>query len=343
MFALLGPAFAHKCFLSPALQVHLWRVYTSAVVRSGLCALPLRHTHTQPITAFHRKILRGFLKLSDKSPVPAAYFLLAEIPIEGRIHLDTFSLFWSVWSNPQSTIYKIIKYLLTTSDNNSRTWSVHLRHLCRIYSMTDPLQLMEEAPWSKGRWKNYCTTMVTVYHEKQLREAATGNWKMDLFNVQMSSLRGKPHPILTGVDTVRQVMKLRPQIKMLCGDYLTYGTLAKQGDGSGHCRLCPGEWEDIRHILTECEATRVARDNVLPQLRDVLANVAPNVDYNDLAKDPKILSQFIVDCTSMNLPNESRINMSNSHMHEIFEITRDLCYCSHNLRMKALQTVKQVQ
>ena len=147
LFALLGPAFAYKCLLSPSLQCHLWRTFTSSVMRSGLCALPLRHNHTQPLMAFHRKLLRGFLKLSQSSPIPALYFLLGELPLQGRLHLDVLSLFWSVWSNPESTTYNIVKYLLTMSSDNSRTWSIHLRHICRMYSMKDPLVLLQEDAW----------------------------------------------------------------------------------------------------------------------------------------------------------------------------------------------------
>jgi hypothetical protein len=63
LFSLLGPAFAYKCLLSPSLQCHLWRTFTSSVIRSGLCSLPLWHNNTKPLTTFHRKLLRarGFL------------------------------------------------------------------------------------------------------------------------------------------------------------------------------------------------------------------------------------------------------------------------------------------
>ena len=41
LFALLGPAFAYKCLLSPTLQHHLWKTYTSSTISSGLCTFPL--------------------------------------------------------------------------------------------------------------------------------------------------------------------------------------------------------------------------------------------------------------------------------------------------------------
>ena len=41
LFALLGPAFAFKCLLSPLVQLHLWRTCCLPVLLSGLPALPI--------------------------------------------------------------------------------------------------------------------------------------------------------------------------------------------------------------------------------------------------------------------------------------------------------------
>ena len=45
-------------------------------------------------------------------------------------------------------------------------------------------------------------------HEKQLREAAAGNSKMEWLHVGMTGLSGKCHPMMDGVDTAREVLKL---------------------------------------------------------------------------------------------------------------------------------------
>ena len=91
LFGLLGPALSYKCKLSPLSQHHLWTVYALPVLLSGLSALPIRPTVMKTLTIFHNKILRGFLKLSKSSPVPALYFLLGELPLEARVHLSTLA------------------------------------------------------------------------------------------------------------------------------------------------------------------------------------------------------------------------------------------------------------
>ena len=47
LLALLGPAFAYKCLLSPLVQNHLWKTFNLPVLYSGLSALPIRPTHSK--------------------------------------------------------------------------------------------------------------------------------------------------------------------------------------------------------------------------------------------------------------------------------------------------------
>ena len=63
LFGLLGPALSYKCKISPLAQLHLWKVYSLPVLRSGLSALPIRPTVMKSLSVFNNKILRGFLKL----------------------------------------------------------------------------------------------------------------------------------------------------------------------------------------------------------------------------------------------------------------------------------------
>ena len=119
-------------------------------------------------------------------------------------------------------MFQITKYLLTTCEDNSRTWSIHVRHLCKIYNMKDPLVLLQEPVWSKQSWKAYTNTMVTSYYEKKLREEASANSKMSYLDVSLTGLNGKPHHILEGVLSTYEVQKLRIHVKMLCQDSVSY-------------------------------------------------------------------------------------------------------------------------
>lgn len=352
LFSLLGAAFSYRSKVSPKVQIHLWRTYSQPVIRSGLAALPLRPVHTEHLTLFHHKVMRGFLKLSSSSPVPALYFLLGEMPIQATIHLDVLGLFHSIWSNPDTTIHEITKYILKMSDDQSMTWAVHVRTLCKMYDLPDPLYLLQqEDAWPKSKWKNWCSTRVRAHHEKLWREKALSNSKMTFLNIQLIGLNGRHHPALFGLHTTRDVERLRPHLKMLSGDYLTYSRIAedrKSGDPS--CRLCressshSAPPETIPHILTECRGTAEVRERILPELLNTLLSAKPNHIYltcpPSLLKLDLTLTQFILDCTSFNLSDQYRLDINNDNVEKMFTISRDLCHAVHSSRMNKLKLLK---
>ena len=160
IFKLLGPAFSAKCLLSPQVKIHLFRVFVCPVARSGLSAMTLRDKHLEPLSSFHKKVIRGFLHLSDRSPIPSLYFLTGELPIAARLHRDVFSLFYNIWINTQTKIYKLIEYLLQNCPANSHTWARHIRNLAKIYGIQDPLDLIKQTPPSKEEFKNHIETKI---------------------------------------------------------------------------------------------------------------------------------------------------------------------------------------
>ena len=169
IFGILGPAFSYKCLLSPEVKIHLFRTYTCPILSSGLSSFVLRSNTIEPLAIFHRKSLRGILSLSKVSSTPALHFLLGDLPIEGKIHRDIFSLFYSIWRNPNTKIYNIIKHLLETTENNSRTWAAHIRYLSSKYSLPDPLDCLLSDPPSKSEYKEYIQTKITAHYETSLR------------------------------------------------------------------------------------------------------------------------------------------------------------------------------
>ena len=207
MFALLGQAFAYKCMMSPLAQVHIWRICNLPVLLSGLSALPIRPTNLKALDVFHRKVLRGFLKLSQSSPIPSLYFLLGELPIEGVLHLRTLGLFYNLWSNPQLTVHNTVKYILKMCQTNSTTWSNHLRLICQQYQLPCPLQLLQSPAWSKEQWTSYVKTKITIWHENNLRSASRTNSKMLYLNTDLLGLSGRPHPALLNISCTQDVKK----------------------------------------------------------------------------------------------------------------------------------------
>ena len=168
LFSLLGNSFSYRCQVSQTVLLHVWTIYVSPVLRPGLSTLPIRPTVMKTITAFHQKILRGILKLSSSSPLPAMYFLLGELPIEAALHRDIFSILWNIWANPQTKIHDIVKYLLFfMADSSSLTWTAHLRLLFQMYNLPDPLGLLNSQLMPKQSYKTLINTAIIAFHEKK--------------------------------------------------------------------------------------------------------------------------------------------------------------------------------
>ena len=339
MFALLGPAFAFKCKLNPVLQSHLWRTYNLPVLLSGLAALPIRPADSSSLTIFHHKILRGFLKLSQSSPIPSLYFLLGELPLENKLHLETLSLFYTIWANPSTKIHQIMKYILMMSKSSSTTLSNHIRILCSMYSLPDPLTLLNQSPCSKVHWKSLTKTRVTIFAEKKWRSQASTNSKMTYLNVELFGLSGRQHPALFHVYDTREVMKMRLHLKFLTGDYLSFRRLAEDnGKQDTHCRICPADMEDIQHILVECRGTAEVRSRLLPELLNTVSVIQPCsgiLDHQHLS--PRDLTQFILDCGSFNLINKYRLSYENPGIFEIYRVARNWSFGIHDERKRILK------
>ena len=340
---MLGAAFSFKCLLSPVVKIHLYRTYTCPILRSGLSSFSLRTTMLEPLSIFHRKTLRGILNLSKSSNIPALHFLLGELPIEAKIHKGIFSLFLSVWKNPDSKIYQIVKYLLENSLDNSRTWAVHVRYLSQKYGLDDPLECLKFDPPSKSVYKEHVQTKICAYYENYLRELAANNSQMTYLNVSLSGLRGQRHPALSNIITTTEVQKSRIHLKMLAGDYFTYDKKANQSGGSPHCRCCsyPSPNEDILHILTVCEAYSDIRKRMLPEYQKLCSEAKSSIEFQAITSENTTLCQFILDPASFNL--SSRVHMNDPILGQLFRLSRDYCYAINSVRMKILKTKENIK
>ena len=343
LFGLLGPAFSYKSLLSPAVQIHLYRVYICPIARSGLCAMTLRTNHLKSLALFQRKILRGFLNLSQSSPIPSLFFLSGELPIEAKLHRDVFSLFYIIWSNPDTKIFLIVKHLLANSPSNSHTWSQHIRNLSRLYDMEDPLISIDKAVPSKDEYNQYILIKITSYHERTLRNAAANNSKMSYLNIGTKGLNGRFHPALQGVTTSQGVSKMRAHIKMLCQDLYTYEIKAAYQGGSPNCRLCLASsqnkeyTENIEHIVSVCSAYTEVRCRILEEMKHICENSKSGIQFDELKQNSSLLTQFILDCCSLNLPQ--RFNIDDQECQKIFQLSRDLCHYIRKRRMEILNNL----
>ena len=122
-------------------------------------------------------------------------------------------------------------------------------------------------------------------------------------------------------------MIIRPHIKMLTGDYQCYAYISSDRGADPSCILCkvlfPSQSappEDLVHLLTSCRATADTRNSYLPDLLNCIATYFPsNKLLDQYTLDPDTMTQFLLDCSSLNLPADIRI----PHNHpSFFPVTR---------------------
>ena len=244
------------------------------------------------------------------------------------------STVYGVTRNPYSKIYSIIRYSLETTENNSRTWANHIRYLSKKYNIPDPLECLKSEPPSKQEFKEYIHTKINAFFETSMREKAKNSSSMKYLNVSLTGLIGKKHPVLSGVFTTHEVKKSKIHIKMLAGDYLTNEMRANRSGGSPHCKNCPEitqKNENLEHILTECNGYIKVRERIFLEFSEACKLTRSKVNFEDYLVDDQVLTQFILDPTSINL--EKRVHINDPSLNELLRILRDYCYAINSLRV----------
>ena len=151
--------------------------------------------------------------------------------------------------------------------------------------------------------------------------------------------------MLAWVLTTQDVVIVRPHIKMLAGDYQCYAYLAYDRGTNPHCRMChilsrpssdPAPAEDLVHLLTRCMATADTRNRILPELLNIVAHSFPSNNLlNNTSHD--LLTQFILDCSSINLS----VDIRDPPNHPSFtSITRQCSTLIHGLHKDRTRQLK---
>ena len=159
---------------------------------------------------------------------------------------------------------------------------------------------------------------------------------MKYFNVTTLNLRGRHHLAISELVTSRSVHLARPLIKLLSGNYLTYGIRAQQNGGSPICRICTSkESETILHIISRCSALHDTRERFIPEYKELCKETVNDIHFDLITKDDEQFCQFILDPTSLNLP--TRVNIADPVAMKFFKLSRIFCYNMDKSRSQLLK------
>ena len=160
--------------------------------------------------------------------------------------------------------------------------------------------------------------------------------------MSLSGLSGAPHPVLRNINTTQDVKKLRYHLKFLNCDILTNERLSiDQPPHSSACELCGSPVDSLEHVLVVCKATNEPRSRLLPELLNTVAVVQPLCAILECYSSPPILAQFILDCTSLNLPDNYRIPAHNPNISLVYKISRDWTFAIGSERLRLLKQARK--
>ena len=299
------------------------KLYTAMIrpsLLTGLNALPLNASATERISVYERQILRKFFNLRTKgSSVTGLYKLLGLMPIEGHLHQSVMALFYSIWSNNKSSVFRLMRYLLNV-DSKTNHWIHYVRYLCRVYNMPDPNELMGIQAPSKQEWKKYVKSKITHYHERKIDKKLKQMSSTKILAQGRTKLNGVISPILRGGKNFSENNSIVLHAKMLTDEYVNQCLLHRIGKSvTKSCRYCKNKDDNNEHIVTECKLLQTSR--IEEQYKRVI-NSCESIRRSDTTR-----SATHSLATSILLPNVHKvpIKMLTDHLKE----TRKLIWLIH--------------
>ena len=125
---------------------------------------------------------------------------------------------------------------------------------------------------------------------------------------------------------------MRPHIKMLSGNYLTFEVKSSQSGGSDQCRLCFDGAESLEHLIAQCVQLEDIRNRITTTLTNILTQAEVEIGLSEFSTNE--LSRFILDPSSMSLSR--RVNINDPILPQLFRISRDYCYAIDKTRLANL-------
>ena len=130
-----------------------------------------------------------------------------------------------------------------------------------------------------------------------------------------------------GILTTQDAKKLRLHLKFLTGDFMSNERLSLDKPTiSSACSLFNAPLDFTSHILVSCRSTADVRSRLWPELMNMVAAVQPMSKILDPNPPPYLLTQFILDSSSINLPCSIRVPVHNPGISGIYRVARDWCF-----------------
>ena len=263
------PALARRHRGNPAAALRVEQLYGLPVLLSGLAGLVLGKAELAALDHHHKVKLEQLMRLYQRTPAPAVYFLAGQLPASAHLHLRQLGLLAMVARlGPTSILHRLATYTYTSlssfpcTPSSPSLWFLQIRQTCAQYSLPDP-QVVLASPPTKGAWRAATHRQVEAYWGARLRAEAATLPSLSYLRTSHLTLSSS-HPIWSSCyGSQHEVVKATLQARMVSGRYRTCWLRRHwSGDASGHCRVpgcTPGTPGTLLHLATgQCAGLRAA-------------------------------------------------------------------------------------
>ena len=340
LFGVLSAGLAKHHNTNPAASLRVQNIYALPALLSGLGSIQLSSSDTDVLEKHFKNTLRCLMKLPEKCPDPVVYFLAGSVPLHAHIHMKQMNIFGMITRLPGNILNILAHRILLSESDTTKSWFIHVRHLCTKYDLPSPLQLLDNPP-SKTTFKNLVSKKIVDHWTAHLRQEASEKTSLELFKPNFMSLSA-PHPLWTSCSSnPYEVKKAIIQATLLSGRYKT-DYLARhwyKSNPNGFCLLCPGKYlfGTVQHLLLHCEALADTRSK---QVEFWSAHASKDAHLHQLLSDllqasPLLLAQFLLDPSvvpqAIILLQRRIVTLPT-----LFYLTRTWCFGIHRKRLQLL-------
>ena len=284
----------------------------------------------KPLELFHKKAIRSFLELPERTAVAPLYILSGMLPWKYILHIQALKFLLSLVMD--ETTREVITRQYIMKKKRSASWVMHIESILSLYDFPIIPDLCTDPP-PKLLWKRLVNDVVSQAASHEIAEEALSKSTLRLLNPVFSWRT--PHNALCHIKNPLQVVLANTKIRLLVDVYplTTVQRRMKQID-SDICSLCDlGETEERVHFLIRCNALKEVRAKYLHHVLFLI----PHIDNLNTENPDQFLVGIILDPSH---PDVMEIHTLDPTSIPVVEsITRDYIFALHLARTTIVKKI----
>ena len=307
LYSLTGTG-AYRRGLSPVIISSMWKTFCVPRMLYGVEALNLTEREKKALDKMQIQLLRTLLGLPRSAPLEAVPLLTGLPSMLDTINLLHLRLLGKILSLPSHRIEHRLFTSAVCLEPTIRTVRVMKAILLR-YDLPPLPDLIQQA-YPYATWKKLATEAVERKALSSLSNEASRKSSLLLFHHTDLSLLSNVFPSIIHPAHLRLAINIKAQL--LTGTYLTMARLLKISKltSDPSCPACHASEESVSHLVSECKAYAVERENLLEHFpNNALVALKEVTGTGPHVAKTKLILLGIVDNVSYQFPDFHSITL----------------------------------